>query len=307
MERLAYIVGPSRVNIQNDRLTVGAAGVTLFTAILWGGNSVAIKVALGGMPPLTVAGFRFLLGGAFITLWCLLSSTRLWLKPGETRQISSLLLLFVAQIGLLNLGTDYTLASRSTIFISTYPFFTALFAHLFIRGDQLHRGKVVGMTLSFSGVVVVFGESLLEGKWQYLVGDIIVIGSALLLGARQVYTKRLAQNIDPARLLLWQSAFSLPIFFGASLWVEDLERVELTSRVLTGIFYQGVVIAGFCFLVMTHLLKRYRASQIGVYGFVTPIFGVLLSGLVLNEPISPGLIGSMILVGAGIALSNARR
>ncbi len=292
------------MNVQNERLTAGAAGLTLLTAILWGGNSVAIKIALAGVPPLALAGVRFLLGGLFLTVWCVISRTTIRPANGETPRILRLLILFVAQISLLNGGTANTLAARSTVFISAHPFFTALFAHLFIRGDQSGATRFWGMALSFSGVILVFGESIARAEWTYLKGDLMVLLSALLLGARQVYLKRLAQDILPARLLVWQSALSLPVFFGASFLFEHIGQVTLPTDVILGIFYQGLVIAGFCFLVLTNLLKRYRASQIGVFGFVTPIFGVILSNLLLGEPVSPGLLGSMVLVGAGIALAN---
>ena len=292
------------VTVQNERLTRGAASITLFTAVLWGGNSVAIKMALAGVPPLALAGFRFFLGGLFIVVWCLISRTSVRLAHGELSRILRLLVLFIAQIGLLNAGTEHTLAARSTVFISAYPFFTALFAHLFIPGDQSGPSRFYGMALSFSGVLLVFGESLARAEWNYLGGDLMVLASATLLGARQVYTKHLAQDIVPARLLVWQSGLSLPIFFGMSALLERPLDLALTPDVNAGILYQGFVIAGFCFLVMTNLLKRYRASQIGVYGFVTPIFGVFLSHLLLSEPLSPGLLISVVLVGGGIALAN---
>ena len=292
------------MNVQNERFTLQAGSLTALTAILWGGTTVAIKMALPGIPPLALAGFRFLLGGLFIAFWCVISRTTIRPEPWQFPRILRLLLLFVAQIGLLNEGTAYTLAARSTVFMSAYPFFTALFAHFFIRGDQSQPSRFWGMALSFSGIVLVFGESLARADWTYLRGDVMVLLSAMLLGARQVYTKRLAQDIPPARLLVWQSGLSLPAFFAMSLVFEQLHDLTLPTDVVIGIFYQGVVVAGFCFLVITNLLKRYRASQIGVFGFITPIFGVLLSNLLLNEPLSPGLIGSMILVGAGIALAN---
>jgi drug/metabolite transporter (DMT)-like permease len=63
-------------------------------------------------------------------------------------------------------------------------------------------------------------------------------------------------------------------------------------------------VAGFCFLVAATLLRQFRASRLAVFGFVSPVFGVLLSNLILGEAISPALLASMVLVGAGIAIVN---
>ena len=207
------------MNVQNERLNTRAALLNLLTAILWGGNSVSIKLGLSGIPPLCLAGMRFLLGGLVVYIWTRPLKIDLKLQSNERRGIVGLIFIFLAQIYLLNAGTDYTLASRSTIFISAYPFFTAAFAHLFIPGDKISTRKMTGMVLSFLGVVLIFAESLSLGELQHLLGDILVLASAALLGARQVYLKRLTQNMHPGKVLLWQSAPSVPIFFFLSVLI----------------------------------------------------------------------------------------
>ena len=290
--------------IRNERLSGAGTALTLLTAVLWGGNSVAIKMALSGVPPFFLAGLRFLLGGLFVAAWALITRSQLRLLPGELPKILRLIVLFVTQIYLLNAGTNLTLAGRSSVLISAYPFFTTLFAHLYIEGDRANRSRFAGMTLSFSAVIVVFAESFATNRMDYLLGDGLVLSSACLLGARQVYTKRLAQDIPPTKLLVWQAFISLPLFFGASLLLETGPRMTLSPSVSLGIIYQGVVIAGFCFLIMTSLLQRYQASRVGVFGFITPLFGVALSSTLLDEPISLALLGSVVLVGVGIVIAN---
>jgi drug/metabolite transporter (DMT)-like permease len=292
------------LNVLNERLTLKAGCLALLTAVLWGGNSVAIKVGLSGFPPIALAAARFFFGGLAVLTWAILSKIPIRLQIGERRALLFLVVLFIVQIYTLNAGTHLTLAGRSTVFISIYPFFTAFFAHIFIPGDRLSRLKVIGMILSFVGVVTIFAESLAVGRFEYLPGDILVFISGLLLGARQVYTKRLTQNIDPARILLWQAAMSLPIFIVASLLLEDQSSYQYSTAVAGAILYQGLVIAGFCFMVITALLRRHRASRLGVFGFVTPVIGVVLSNVLLGEGISTGLLVSMFLVGIGIAIVN---
>ena len=292
------------MNVLNERLTLKAGSLALLTAVLWGGNSVAIKVGLSGFPPIALAAARFFFGGLAVLTWAILSKIPIRLQIGERRALLFLVTLFIVQIYTLNAGTHFTLAGRSTVFISIYPFFTAFFAHIFIPGDRLSRLKVIGMILSFVGVATIFAESLAVGRLDHLPGDILVFISGLLLGVRQVYTKRLTQNIDPARILLWQAALSLPIFIVASLLLEDQSSYQFSTAIVGAILYQGLVIAGFCFMVITTLLRRHRASRLGVFGFVTPVIGVVLSNVLLGEGISTGLLVSMFLVGIGIAIVN---
>lgn len=291
------------MKVQNDHLDTRAASLNLLTAVLWGGNSVAIKIGLAGIPPLCLAGIRFLLGGLVVFIWVRILKLELKLNPSERRGIIGLVFIFLTQIYLLNAGTAYTLASRSTIFISAYPFFTALFAHIFIPGDRTSSRKIVGMVLSFLGVVLIFAESLVLNELQYLFGDIMVLASASLLGARQVYLKRLTQNMHPGKVLLWQAAPSLPVFFILSALFET-QQIHLDTHIVSAVFYQGFVVAGFCFILLTTLLQRYSASRLSVFGFITPVIGVVISNLLLGDPISPGILLSLGLVAIGITIVN---
>ena len=278
--------------------------LAIFAAVLWGGNSVSIKISLEGVGPLNAAWIRFLLGSLVIFAWCRWAGIPLRLRKGEIRSLAPLFALFVAQILLLNFGTLNTTASRSTVLVSTFPFFTATLAHRFIPGDRLSTAKVVGMLLSFFGIVVLFGESLYLRDLGHFKGDIIVLGSAILLGTRQVFTKHLSQAIDPGRLLFWQGIFSLPVFFLLGQFFEADLPWSINGRVLMALVFQGIVIAGFCFALWTTLLRRYRASSLGAFGFVTPVCGVVLSHWLVGDTLSLTIWISVMLVGAGITIVN---
>ncbi len=121
------------MNVKNERLTLQAGSISLLVAILWGGNSVAIKMALSGFPPLAVASIRFFLGGFTVWVWARISGVSLKMEPGEKKPLLGLALLFLCQIYLLNSGTYYSMASRSTVVMAAHPFFTVTFAHFFFQ------------------------------------------------------------------------------------------------------------------------------------------------------------------------------
>jgi drug/metabolite transporter (DMT)-like permease len=292
------------VDIRNERLTLRVACLATLMAVLWGGNPIAIKFSLYGIPPFSLAGIRFLVGSLIVLVWVYMERVSLKMKPDEKVSLVLLAFLFTVQISLLNVGVNHTLAGRSSILISTHPFFIGIFAHILLSGDRMKPLKILGMTLSFLGVVFIFAESFVLKDFQYLLGDFLVMGSALLLGLRLVYIKRLTQGIHPGRLLLWQAAMSIPMFFFLSLIFEGNFVYQWSTKIAVGIFYQGVIIAGICFIVATKLYQRYVASHVGVFHFVTPIIGVIFSNILLGEGISLGLIGSMILVALGIAIVN---
>ncbi len=272
-------------------------------AALWGGNTVSVKIGLAGIPPLALAGIRFALGGGTVLAWALAQGLPLRLEAGKRVAMALLAALFLVQIAFLNLGIKYTLASRSALFVATYPFWTTLLAHFYVPGDRLSGPTVTGMLLAFSGLILLFGEGLLAHVGSPI-GDAIALGSGLLLGVRMVYTKRLTADMHPGKLLVWQSALSVPAFFALSLLIEHPGAPAMNLPVGLAIAYQGVVVAGLCFIIQTTLIQRYSPSVVTAFGFATPVFGVLLSALILGEPVTPALVASLVLVAAGITVIN---
>ena len=170
----------------------------------------------------------------------------------------------------LNTGTLFTTASRSTIFINVYPFFTAIFAHLWIPAERLSVTKTLGIIVAFSGVFVTVAPNLSDGETSIL-GDLLVLISGCFLGLRVVVTKLLVQSIHPYRLLVWYLSLSLPCYAVLSFVFERGEPMHLTFSSTAALLYQGGVIAGFCFLAWTSILERYSASKLVVLFFATPL------------------------------------
>ncbi len=280
--------------------------LSLLLAFLWGGNSPSIKIALGDLPPMALAFLRFIIGLIIVGGWSLFRRIPLGLNRGEFSRLSFLTAIFILQIITLNVGTNYTSASRSTIFINVYPFFTALFAHLWIPGDRLTLTKTLGITVAFIGVFVTVAPELRNGEAS-VIGDLLVLVSGCFLGLRVVVTKLLVQSIHPYRLLVWYLSLSLPCFGLLSFVFERGETFQLTTSGGIALFYQGGVIAGFCFLVWTSILERYSASKLVVLFFATPLSGVLFSHLILDDALTFSLLAGALLVAAGIYLVNMGR
>lgn len=280
--------------------------LSLLLAFLWGGNSLSIKVGLADLPPMALAFVRFVIGLIIVGVWALYRRVPLELKRGDLSRLLLLTAIFISQIITLNYGTDYTSASRSTIFINTYPFFTAIFAHLWIPGERLSVTKTLGVIVAFSGVFVTVAQDLGNGE-SSLLGDILVLVSGSFLGLRVVVTKLLVQSIHPYRLLVWYLALSLPVYALLSVLFELKMPFNITLDGSLALLYQGGVIAGFCFLAWTAILERYSASKLVVLFFATPLSGVLFSHLMLGDELTFHLLAGSLLVAFGIYLVNMQR
>ena len=293
------------VELSNERIELKAAALATLATFLWGGNSVFIKLGLEDMPPVAMAGARFVIGALVVLVALWVSGVSPRVPRSEWKGFCGLLVIFVAQILLLNYGTDYTTASRSTVLMNSYPLFTAVFAHLFVR-DLLTPSTVLGLTVAFGGVVLLFFDDLdLQGT-ATLFGDLLVLLSAVLLGVRTIILKRLVHDLHPYQVLFWQATMSLPVFAVLSFAVEREARFALTTNAVAAVLYQGFIVAGVCFILWIFLLQRHSASRVGVFGFITPLSGVLLSNLILGEEISWVILVSVAMVATGAVVVNRR-
>jgi drug/metabolite transporter (DMT)-like permease len=282
-----------------------AALFALVLYLLWSGNNVAIKIGLNDAPPLRLGWMRFLVGGMVVLIWARFSQANLRVQADEWGRLLNMGVFFSIQLAVMNIGLRYTTAGNGVVLNSVYSIWVAIFAHFFIPGDRLTWDKTLGITLAYAGVVVVFSQSFRLGT-NLLLGDLLMFTSGLLLGGRLVYTARVVQSIDPAKLLLAQAVIGgISFFLASTLW--EPEPYQWTGRLMLSIFYQGAIVAGFNFIGNTWLLKHYQPSRISVISLSQPFFGVLLGWLILGEPLYSRLFVGVALVILGAAMAQRRQ
>jgi drug/metabolite transporter (DMT)-like permease len=266
----------------------------------WGGNAPALRYSLDYMPLFGAAGVRF--GIAIGVIWLFARMHRIPLAIPRQEWLPNLwmALLFGVQICFLNLGSAHTPAGRQALLINSYPLFVPVLAHLFLPGDRLTWRMAGGTLLAFSGLLLILGEGGLRGGGQ-LYGDAMVALSACLLAGKAVYTRVLVRTNHTYQVLFWQMVLAVPCFFTLSLATEK-QRYIWTLPVVLSVAYQGVVVAGLCFIGWTALLERYSPSRLSVGFFLTPVFGALFSYLLLGETVTGGLVGGGFFILLGLLL-----
>ena len=286
-----------------SKLSLGTVVLAVAVHSLWGGNAVAIKLSLEAFPPMWTAFLRFSIAIVCVALWAGFRGIPMRPKRSEWWWLVLLGVFFSIQIGLMNFGFEHTTGSIGSILMATNPIFAALWAHFLVAGDRLTRQRIIGLFVAFLGAAVVILQSgHIDGATAVGVGSGLVFVSAALLGCRLAYTGRLLQRMDEVRVVLWQMVISVPVFGVAALMSENIvwERVGLAP--IAGIVYQGLVVAGLGFLLLTYLMKRYSTSVSTSFNFVSPISGVLLSVLLLGDKITLHVLAGVALVGTGLYL-----
>jgi drug/metabolite transporter (DMT)-like permease len=80
--------------------------------------------------------------------------------------------------------------------------------------------------------------------------------------------------------------------------------VRWTGRLAAVVGFQGVIVAGFNFVVNLWLLKRYRPSALAAFFLTQPIFGVVAAALITGDALTVDLLAASVAVAAGIGLTS---
>jgi len=285
-----------------------AAALALLTAMLWGGTAVSTRIAVDAVPPLAVAAIRFAIAAIFMLGWCRWERAPLRLRRGQIRpSLIAGFLLFV-QIATFSEGTFRSTASHVTLFINTFVFWVAAIEHFVTRAHRLTGRQVSGLFVAAAGVILLVAatagaeEEAAGLDSNTLLGDALLLTSALLLAIKVVYTRFAVRTVPPGTLTLWHDVFGVMFFVVYSALFETVDLGAIDTSATWAIAYVGLVVSGFCFAAQAWLLKRYSASLISVFSFSTPVFGVALAVVLRGDALSPWLLAAGAAVAIGILL-----
>jgi drug/metabolite transporter (DMT)-like permease len=289
---------------QLDGLAVVALVLCCF---LWGLNQVAAKAVLPEIPALWQAAARSLGGALLVWLWSALRGIPLWGRDGTTKGGLLAGLLFAAEFACIFIGLQYTTASRMAVFIYLSPFVVALGMPWISRAERLAWPQMAGLALAFAGVAWAFAEGFSRpsaGERQWI-GDTLGVGAAVLWGATTLAIRgsRLT-SASPEKTLLYQLGIAgVVLGAAAALGGVPLPR-SLSALAWASLGFQVVVVSFFSFLLWFWLMRHYPATRLSSFTLLTPMFGLGLGALLLDEPISVRLGLALVGVSAGIWLVN---
>jgi drug/metabolite transporter (DMT)-like permease len=290
--------------IVRTNIDLQGAALALLISVFWGINPALIKIALADIAPIRLAAVRFLLGGATIALWAWWSGRLAGFRiaPGEARPLVVVSTMLGIQVALMNYGTNITSAAHSAIILNSYAVHIVALAHFLIPGDRLSPRRLTGILIAYAGIVLLFARRAPGGDSTFL-GDLLIFVSSVLLAERTVYLASAVHRLDPVKLLLAQTVIGCFVF---SLYAAIAEPGPTNWTVgLAGIvLFQGVVLAGFNFVVNLWLLGRYRPSALAAFFLTQPIFGVVAAALLTRDALTAELIVASAAVTVGIWLTS---
>ncbi len=293
--------------MQRKPLDSAAFSTMVLCCFIWGFTHVVTKLAAADISLVMQGGLRSILATALLVLWARVRGVPLFQKDGTLTAGLIAGALFAGEFLFIYAGLAHTGASRMVVFVYLAPCLTALGLHWFVPGEQLRPLQWVGILLAFGGIVAAFGDGFLASPAS-LLGDTFGVIGGVLWAATTVWIRATGlTRISAAKVLFYQlgvSAVSMPV---ASWLMGEPGVIAVTPVAIASLFYQGVIVAFASYLAWFWLLTRYLAGRLAVFGFLTPLFGVLAGVVVLDEPLRLAFIAAVLMVGAGIGLVNARR
>lgn len=278
----------------------------LVLCIIWGVQQVVLKITAPDVAPIMQIALRSGIAAVLVGFLMLMKGERLAPVEGTWRPGLIVGILFALEFLLVGEGLRYTTASHSVIFLYTAPIFAGLGLHWKLPQERLQPMQWAGILLAFTGIFIAFfwrtPQSLNASMSNIMLGDFLVLLGGVSWGATTVVIRCTSLSRTSASLtLLYQlvGGFIL-LMVAASLLGEA--RFKPTPLAWASLVFHSLVVSFASYLAWFWLLRHYLASRLGVFSFMTPLFGVAFGVWLLNEPLELSFLFGAVLVLAGILL-----
>jgi len=230
------------------------------------------------------------------------------LPPNPYLQMSAFLLFGLTGIALYiaitNVGLVYTAASSAALVQAAIPAVTTLLSVLLLK-ERVSRLQLLGIGLSIAGLLLVTGINMHQTGSAPLVGNLFIFGGVLAWAVYTVQGKKLVSTF-PWLVITTASIsagmlFLLPFAIG-ELWLQGLPHLRADG--LVELLYLGAASSALGYALWNYGLRFLDASEAAPYINLIPVVGLLLSVILLHEPLSLIQAAGGALTLFGVWLSN---
>jgi drug/metabolite transporter (DMT)-like permease len=284
-------------------------------ASIWGGMYVVSDQVLRVVAPFSLLAIRLLIGAVILAAMLTQSKQLLARTRADMWRLLGVGVVgFGISVGAQFVGTAYSTAINGAVITSASPAFILIFAWLILR-EPLSLLRVLAIVLASLGVLVVmeilrweagqirFDFSKLNLQSEILLGNLVLLLAAVTWGLYSVLVRLVSK--DYPTLTVTTYALVGGFFFSLPVGLINLPNTgEITLGVVLGILYLGVVSTAVAMWLWNRAFALVEASTASLFFFAQPLVGVLLSVVLLSEPLTVSVIagGFLILLGVLLAL-----
>ena len=288
------------------------ACLAIFCCALWGSATPFIKIGYELILPekntastILFAGIRFAFAGLLTVV--IYSVARKKVLVPKTENIWRILVVSafqtVIQYIFFYIGLANTSGVKGTVLSGSSAFFAVLVSALIFRLEKLTPKKIIACILGFAGIIVINLKGL--DLNMNFTGDVFVIFSAIAVATSSVLMKIFSKHEDPVVISGYQFIVGgiVMVIVGISMGGE----IKIESFKAFAVLLYLAMLSAVAYALWGMLLKFNPVSKVTIYSFMTPVFGTVLSVLMLPESSNVevlNLIITLILVCTGIFLIN---
>lgn len=292
--------------------------LALLCCFLWGSAFPCIKIGYqlfaidskDTWSQILFAGIRFILAGVLVVLVASVPQKKILFPKktswGMVAKIS--MAQTVIQYFFFYVGLAHTTGVKGSIIEGAHVFLSILIAALLFHQEKMTKAKSVGCIIGFSGVILVNisgGEGL--GGGLALNGEGFLLIACVSYAFSSVLVKIYSAKESPVVLSGYQFMLGGVIMTVAA-WIGG-GHLTVTSLWAYPMMLYMALISAVAYSVWGVLLKYNPVSKVTIFGFTTPVFGVILSALFLSESGQIQWVQSLVallFVCTGIFIVNSR-
>ncbi len=287
--------------MKNSRTTHVVAAA--LACLLWSGSIIASKLSYDTLAPMSLGLIRFSLSTVVFFAICLLGGQRTVPDARSMAQIALTGLLgttlyFAAE----NYGVQMLPASTSSLIVGSFPAM-ALLLEWVIDHARPRPAKTMGIVLAFLGVALLALTESREGGSDVLVGSLVLMFGGLCWALYNFAMRMVMGRYTTLTITTWQTLFGA-LGFIPFVMAEGMPDQLPSPTAWASLAYLvlGCTVIGF--VLYNWGLEELEPSTATSLSNLIPVFGLVLSALILGEQISlQQLVGGTIVV-AGIVLST---
>jgi len=277
----------------------------LVASLGWGTAGVATRAALDqGVPPYGLALFRAAIAAVAVTIFLVVGrrgvprSHEAW-KTGLVMGTSNLAIPFI----LSNIALQYASAGFLGIMTALIPIMTAGVAHVMLPDERLTTIKLVGLTIGFAGVAVLFlsGDSGLAEGGRPLLAGVLGLVAVLSIAFGGTYAKKFAGRYEPSEVSGIHFTSGALVIGIAMLLLEGVPGSQ-TGEAWALMSYMALASTFLPFMLFYWMLRHVSATYASMVGYVVPVIAVTAGVVFLDERVGVGIAlgGLLILIGVVI-------
>ncbi len=286
----------------------------LIVSFIWGMAAPIIKYTLEGFSPAIFLTYRFFISAVIAVFFFIFTGIKL---PKDRKTLIFTVihgfLLTTVGLGLLFLGIDKTNSVDSNLISAMAPVTIAI-AGVFFLKERVTKRESIGLLIALAGTFITILEPVFKsgGSFAGLEGNLLVFASVIAATVTAVLSKKILRNgVDEISVtnisfivgFISLIPFTLPQIINSKLSI--ITSVPIGYHL--GVFYMAVLSGTLAYILWHRAEKSIEVSEVGLFAYLYPVFGIPLSIFWLNEKITlPIIIGSVIII-IGVFLAQFKK